>query len=264
MNKQTKTTLAAFLATSVAVFAGSSTKNAKLTESVCDCSVNLTGSIGIDLSSGYINKGRQFDTSAVFQPFVSVVVPTSLELGGVKVGFVGSTKQNLFTQDPLRTFGRSEYNAGIALNKDRFSLISTYEYVTSKNDWFPEAQGVNLVLNFNDSDLLPVALNPHAKTYLGVKRNNQPVGNYYEVGISPSTTVYNTKVSVPVTVGVGDKNFYTSGEAYGYTSAGVTTSTPLADHVSLTTGVTYFNTNEKNNAGNKNLWLTSVGVVVNF
>lgn len=262
MSKQTKTTLAAFLATSVATFAGTTTKATKPLEKEPDPIVS--GVVGIEAASSYINKGRQFDSNLVFQPFAAVILPTKLELGGVKLSVVGSTKQNLHTQNTLRGLARSEYNTGIVLNKDRFTLTSTYEWTTSDNNWFPDAQGVNLTLSYDDSGVLPVALKPYAKTYLGVKRNNQPVGNYYEVGISPSVHVGTTDVSFPASVGFGNRNFYVGGERFGYASVGVSTSTPLTDRISLVTGITYLNTNENINAGNKNLWLTSAGVVVSF
>lgn len=261
MSKQTKTTLAALLATSVAAFAGTSTKNVKPLENKPDPLV--TGVVGVEVSSGYINKGRLFDSSAVFQPFAAVIIPTKLELGGVKVSVIGATKQNLHTQEPLKTWTRSEYNAGLLLNRDRVTLTSTYEWVDSENNWFPDSQGVNVALHFDDKGLGPITVNPYAKAYFGTKRETQPVGNYYELGVAPSVAVYNTSVQFPVAVGFGNKNFYRTGEQYGYTSVGINTSTPLTNSVALTTGLTYFNTNNIN-AGKNDLWLTSAGIVVKF
>lgn len=262
MSKQTKTTLAALLATSVATFAGTTTKNTKPLEKEVD--PVITGAVGFEVSSGYINRGRVFDTSSVFQPFAAVILPTKLELGGVKVAVIGSTKQNLHSDHTSRTWSRSEVNLGLSFNKDRFTFTSTYEYVDSHNDWFKETQGVNLTLSFDDVGLTPVALKPYARTYIGTKRVGLPTANYYEVGIAPSFAVYNTEVSFPVTAGFGDRNFYKGGEKYGYTSVGVSTSTPLTNSVSLIAGATYFSTNENINTKNDNLWLTSAGIVVKF
>lgn len=261
MNKTKTTTLAALLATSVASFAGTSTKNTKPLETKSDPFV--TGVIGVEVSSGYINKGRIFDSSAVFQPFAAVIFPTRLELGGVNVSVIGSTKQNIHTASPLNGLSRSEYNAGLLLNKNRVTLTSTYEWVTSDQNWFPDAQGVNVSLSFDDTGLTPLALNPYAKGYFGTKRVGQPVGNYYEVGVAPTVSVAKTTVGFPVAVGFGNRSFFTTGERYGYTSAGVSTSTPLSNNVSFTTGVTYFNTNT-NNSGKDSFWLTSAGLVVKF
>jgi len=262
MNKTKTTTLAALLATSVASFAGTSTKNTKPLETKSDPFV--TGVIGVEVSSGYINKGRVFDSSAVFQPFAGVIFPTKLELGGVNVSVIGSTKQNIHTASPLNGLSRSEYNAGLLFNKDRVTLTSTYEWVNSDKNWFPDAQGVNLGLHFDDTGLTPLALNPYAKGYFGTKRVGQPIGNYYEVGVSPSVSLCSTKIGFPVAVGFGNKNFYTSGERYGYTSAGVNTTTPITKNVALTTGVTYFNTNNSNRGEKNDFWLTSAGIVVKF
>jgi hypothetical protein len=260
MSKQTKTTLAALLATSVAAFAGTSTKTIKPTEKESFAS----GLLGVEVSSAYINKGRLFDSSAVFQPFAAVIIPTKLELGGVKVAVVGATKQNLHTADPLKSWARSEVNAGLSFNKDRLTLVSTYEWVSSPNDSYTDSQGVNLTLSFDDSGVSPIALKPHVRGYFGTKGGFEPVANYYEVGIAPSVAVYNTEVAFPVNLGFGSKNFYKNGEKYGYTSVGVSTSTPLSQSVSLIAGVTYFNTNDKVNSGTKDLWLTSAGIVVKF
>lgn len=263
MSKQTKTTLAALLATSVAAFAGTTTKTTKAPEKESEPFVS--GVLGVEVSSGYVNKGREYDTNPVFQPFAAVIIPTKLELGGVDVAVVGSTRQNLHTKHPQKSWASSEYNAGLSIKKDRFVLTSTYEWFRSEKNWFSDTEGVNLTLNFNDQGLGPVALNPHVKSYLGTKReNNQSTGNYYEVGIAPSVGVFNTEVALPVNVGYGDKNFYNGGKNYGYTSVGITTATPILKNVSLITGVTYFNTNEKINSGKNDLWLTSAGIVVKF
>lgn len=261
MNKQTTTTLAAIIATSVAAFAGTSTKNVKTLETKSDPFV--TGVIGVEVASGYVNKGRVFDSSAVYQPFAAIVIPTKLELGGVKVSVIGSTKQNIHAASPINGLSRSEYNAGLLLNKDRVTLTSTYEWVSSDNNWFPDAQGVNVGLSFDDRGLTPLAMNPYAKGYFGTKRVGQPLGNYYEVGVAPSISVAKTTVGFPVAVGFGNRSFFSSGERYGYTSAGISTSTPLASNVSLTTGVTYFNTNTSS-SGKSDFWLTSAGLVLKF
>jgi hypothetical protein len=262
MSKQTKTTLAALLATSVAAFAGTTTKNTKPIEK--ETGPVITGAVGFDVASGYINRGRVFDTSSVFQPFAAVILPTKLELGGVKVAVVASTKQNFHSDHTSRTWSRSEVNAGLSFNKDRFTLTSTFEYVDSHNDWFKETQGVNLTLSFDDVGLGPIPLKPYARTYLGTKRVDQPTANYYEVGIAPTFSVYNTSVAIPVTAGFGDRNFYRGGENYGYTSVGISTATPLTNTVSLITSATYFSTNNNINTKNDNLWLTSAGIVVKF
>lgn len=261
MNKQTTTTLAAILATSVAAFAGTTTKNTKPIETKSDPFV--TGVIGVEVASGYVNKGRLFDSSAVYQPFAAIVIPTKLELGGVNVSVIGSTKQNIHDASPLNGLSRSEYNAGLLLNKDRVSVAASYEWVNSDQNWFPDAQGVNVALSFDDSGLTPLALNPYAKGYFGTKRVGQPVGNYYEVGVAPSVSVAKTTVGFPVAVGFGNRSFFSTGERYGYTSAGVSTSTPLTTNLSLTTGVTYFNTNTSS-SGKSDFWLTSAGLVLKF
>ncbi len=50
---------------------------------------------------------------------------------------------------------------------------------------------------------------------------------YYEIGVAPGHTWGPLTVTIPVTVGLGDNNFY-AGNSFGYVSAGVNLSVPLA------------------------------------
>jgi hypothetical protein len=261
MSKTTKTTLAAILATSIATFAGTSVQ----TTEGSNFEPSFSGVYGVDVSSGFVNKGRLFDSNPVFQPFGSIIIPTSLEIGGgIRTSVVGSSRQQLHTESPLSTWARSEVNVGFVFTKDRLSFIPTYELVTSSNRSYRSSQGVNLTLEFDDVGLTPLPIKPHARAYIGTKSGFERLANYFEVGISPTVAAGSTTVSFPVNLGVGTNNFYTGGERYGYTSAGVATSTPLCNKVSLVTGVTYFNTNENINNGKKDLWLTSAGIAVQF
>ena len=258
--KTKTTTLVAILATSVASFAGTTVKTA----SVETTEPSYSGFYGINAMSSYINKGKQIDKNQIFQPFAAINVPTKLELAGVKSSVVLETRQNLHTEKNFSVWARSEVNAGILLSKDRFSLLTTYELVTSPNKSFDHSEGVNFTLSFDDHGLAPISLNPRAKAYVGVKSGFEPLGNYYEVGVAPAFSAGKTTVSFPVNLGVGSKNYYKDNERYGYSSVGVSTVTPVFKNTSLVAGVNFLNTNEKINAGKKDFWMTSAGLVVSF
>ena len=260
--KTTTTTLALALATTVAAFGGTKTQTPA---EKLETKALYSGVYGVEVSSGFISKGRRLDSNAVFQPFAAISIPTKLEIGGgVEMAVVMSSKQQLHTEDPLSVWSRSESNIGLSFTKDRLSFISTYEIVTSPNNSYKNSQGVNLSLEFNDMGLTTLPIKPHVRTYIGTKEGFEKQSNYFEAGISPTVTAGSTNVSFPINVGVGAKNFYAGGERYGYTSAGVATLTPIYKDLSLTTSVTYFNTNENINNGKKDLWLASAGFVVQF
>jgi hypothetical protein len=258
--KTKTTTLAAILATSVASFAGTTVKTA----SVEKTEPSYSGFYGINALSSHINKGTEIDNNPIFQPFAGITVPTKLELAGVKTSVVLETRQNLHTDKNLSVWARSEVNAGILLSKNRISLLTTYELVTSPNKSFDHSEGLNFTLSFDDSGLAPISLNPRVKAYVGINSGFESLGNYYEVGVAPSFVTGKTTVSFPVNLGVGSKNFYKDNERYGYSSVGLSTVTPVFKNTALVAGVNYLNTNDKINSGKKDFWLTSAGLVVSF
>lgn len=260
--KTTTTTLALALATTVAAFGGTKTQTPA---EKLETKALYSGVYGVEVSSGFVNKGRRLDSNAVFQPFAAISIPTKLEIGGgVEINVVLASRQQLNTKSPLSVWSRSENNLGLSFTKDRLSLISTYEIVTSPNNSYKSSQGVNLVLEFDDMGLTTLPIKPHVRTYIGTKEGFERQSNYFEAGISPTVTAGITNITFPINIGVGDKGFYVGGERYGYTSAGIATLTPIYKDLSLTTNLTYFNTNENINNGKKDLWLTSAGFVVKF
>ena len=258
--KTKTTTLAAILATSVASFAGTTVKTATSEKN----GPTYSGFYGINALSSYINKGKEIDNNPIFQPFAAVNIPTNFELAGAKASFVLGTRQNLHTDKNLSVWARSEVNAGILLSKERISLLTTYELVTSPNKSFDHSEGVNFTLSFNDTGFSAISLNPRAKAYVGINSGFESLGNYYEVGVAPAFTAGKTTVSFPVNLGVGSKNYYKDNERYGYSSVGVSTLTPLFKNTALVAGVNYLNTNDKINSCKKDFWLTSAGLVVSF
>lgn len=263
MNKQTKTTLAVILATSVASFAGTKALD---TSMLTPAEPSVSGSVGVSVATGYIDKGREYDTHPVVQPWLNLAIPTTVEFMGTQSTIVLSTKQNVHTESPKADWWRSEVNAGLLMKRGRVSFLPSYELVTSPNHKFSKTESLNLCLGFDDTRLTPFALNPHVKTSISLKKNGleNTGGAYYEVGIAPSVKVQTTKVTFPINLGVGANNFYAQNEHYGYTSVGVNTDTPLVKNVSLVTASTYVNTNEYSNNGKTSLWLTSAGISVKF
>ena len=121
--------------------------------------------------------------------------------------------------------------------------VSYFEFDYPSQGASPQ-RSINTSISYDDTDLLGMwALHPHF-TYLqeltgnsngghvglGLDGGNKK-GQYYEVGIAPAFTFlkdskYAPTLTIPVTAGFGSSGFY--GTGFGYASAGLTVSVPLA------------------------------------
>ncbi len=241
----------------------------------CNCKqpcLSIDGSLGVDFLSNFTFRGTVLDRNPVVRPYLGLSVP--LPVGG---GVFDAASLNLSVAQALTTKGassrwsRTDASVGVAVVKGDFTVTTSYQVVTSPNNTFNTADGVAVRVDYNDEGLCPIlpALKPHVEAYFGL--NNNPgnstaagaVGNYYEVGIAPSTEVLGNKVSVPVNVGFGAGGYYTGGKNYGYASAGVQVSREIATNTTLTAGVTYLNSNDNVNS-NKNNWISTIGLRYSF
>ncbi|MGB8355370.1 MAG: hypothetical protein WCD79_15845 [Chthoniobacteraceae bacterium] len=121
--------------------------------------------------------------------------------------------------------------------------VSYFEFDYPSQGASPQ-RSINTSISYDDTDLLGMwALHPHF-TYLQELTGNangghvglgfggtSDKGQYYEVGIAPAFTFmkdskYAPTLTIPVTAGFGSSGFY--GTGFGYASAGLTVSVPLA------------------------------------
>jgi hypothetical protein len=87
-----------------------------------------------------------------------------------------------------------------------------------------------------------------------------------QVGIVPSKTFGPVTLSLPVTVSFDTDNFHGGDAGFAYVSAGLGASIPLAKHVALNLGVTFYHTNDEVIPVNpeEDFFTGSAGVTVSF
>jgi len=276
MKKITKTfvTALAILTTLTGIsFAGSSTKKVDFTQTELTTVKAVEVTVGADVVSNYVYRGTLLDSNPVVAPHVSLSIPTHLSLPGVDdVTLKLDTTQVFGTKSPPTTWNRSEVSAGVALTKGRFTLTPSYQIVSSPNGNLQDAHGVGIKLEYDDSSKAckdtckGIALKPYVSTYFGLEGNpgnGSKTGNYYEVGVAPSTKVQGVTVALPVAVGLGARGYYNNEKTYGYTSVGLNLSKEVAKNVAVVAGATYYNTDHAFN-GKSDIVSTRVGFAVSF
>jgi hypothetical protein len=224
----------------------------------------VEGSFGVDVATGYTFKGVHLDSKVSTQPYLNLRVPLTVNAYGLDTASVNlNTRQFSNPNAVVNDWYRSEVNTGVTFNSGSFSITPSYHNTSSPNSVGGSDQAVDLTVGYTGL----FGLNPHVTAYKGLAGTpgtGVGLGAYYEVGVSPSTSLGTTTLSLPVNVGYGTSNLYPQNQKYGYTSVGVATKTPLFKNVSLNTGVTYFNTKEALNPGNTNHWVGSAGVELEF
>jgi len=223
----------------------------------------ITGDLGVAVVSEYISRGLVLENQGVIaQPYLDLYF--KLYEGE---GFINKVTLNLGIwssihdhRQPTISGGASttdawyefDYTPGISVQfAKRFTLTTSYFEFDSPADKFSTARSINFNLAFDDSDFLGAfALHPHVAVLWELDAPGAAGlledGWYYEIGIAPSHTFGPVTVTIPVTVGLGNKEFY-AGDTNGYTAAGITLSTPLSfipekwGAWTFTAGYTYYN-----------------------
>jgi hypothetical protein len=273
----TKQSIAKFcvLAASVALpavsFAGTETagKDKVVTEVVKESCI--TGDLGVNFVSEYISRGLVLENQGVIaQPYLDLYFKLYEGEGFInKVSFNFGLWSSIHShqQPPGGTttdaWYEFDYTAGISVVfAKRFTGTLSYFEFDSPADNFATARSVNFNLAFDDTDFLGAfALHPHvavltelnAPGFAGLDED----GWYYEIGIAPSHTFGPLTVTLPINVGLGNSSFY-AGDTYGYSSAGISFSTPLSfipekwGAWTVSTGYTYYNLGDNLQTFSKN------------
>lgn len=85
------------------------------------------------------------------------------------------------------------------------------------------------------------------------------------IGIAPGTELGPVTLTFPINAAFATEEFFGLDGGFAYTSAGVSASIPLVDHVSLSLGVTYYYTNDSVIANADDSFFTgSAGIVITF
>lgn len=267
MTKTQTYAVAALIAAAFTAQAGTTSKAPTTPSTPPTAQTALEGSFGVDVTTGYTFKGVRVDTKPSTQPYLNLSLPLTVGAYGIDSASVNvATRQFSNPNAVVNDWYRSEISAGVTLNSGSFSVTPSFHQVNSPNSKVGSSQAVDLTVGYRGL----LGLNPHASVYQGL--NGTPgggsdSGTAYEVGVTPSVTVskvYNTTFALPVNVGYGANNFYANDQKFGYTSAGLSTKTPLLKNVFLNTGVTYYNTKDTLNPGNKDHWTAKAGLGVEF
>lgn len=263
MKKTYTYAVAALLATAFTLNAGT------LVQETVQCDLlTLKGGFGVDVVSGYTYKGIRIDATPSVQPYLNLRVPFDLNTSLVNSSALFLTGRQFTALNSIKNdWYRSEVTAGVDLTSGSFTLTPAWHAVNSPNGQGGQFQAASVTLNYDDSQSLGAfALNPRASVFYnfnGVAANNQSNGLSYELGVAPGFNLSTTRVTLPVTVGLGSNNFYITDQRYGYTAFGVASKTPLLKNVFLNTSVTYFSTKNALNTNN-NHWQVGTGIGVTF
>lgn len=200
---------------------------------------SITGDVGIDVASDYYFHGiLQQGNGSILQPYGNLSLKVSeggvFDSVSVDVGIWNSFHGRRGVAGQNSNWFEFDFTTGLTLNKGNWSISPKYIRYSSPGNYFGNSSAAALRIGYNDSDALgAMSLQP----YLWVeyeadgKSANGAAGSdgglYYEVGISPSRTFGDLTVSVPVKLGLGSNDYYTTDEAYGFSSVGVTASYAL-------------------------------------
>ena len=152
-----------------------------------------------------------------------------------------------------------DVNAGVYYTMDKWKFQLGY------GAWIYAEQVEHLVdgkISYNDGLINPFLM-LHGRVDSGLPYD---AGLVTQVGIAPGTTLGPVALSFPVTVSFDTDNFHGGDGGFAYVSAGVGATVPIADHVALALGVTYYHTSDDVIPSNPDSdFLTgSAGIVVSF
>jgi hypothetical protein len=253
---------AGILAAPTLSLAGTEIKESKEVKQVVETAKEswITGDLGLAVVSEYISRGVVNENQGfIAQPYLDLYF--KLYEGD---GFLNKISLNLGIWSSIHS-NHTFATPGTSLPAwYEFDWTPGLSFVFAKNftfsaSWFDfdfvssGGRAGNLYLNlaYDDSGALGAfALHPHVaamKTFIG-NGVGVPGGDhawYYEVGIAPSHAFGPVTITVPLTVGLGNETY--AGDDYGFFSAGINASVPLAFVPSrwgvwtATAGFTYWN-----------------------
>ena len=206
----------------------------------------ISGYAEIVVADKYIYQGFVLESRGpVVQPYIELLGEfytgdgflTSASLSLMvfnSVQFHNSGRSNI--ADPMRTWYEFEIKPGLqVVLAKKLTFTASYRRFESPNGYYGSANGIELSLEYDDSDLLgKFALNPHVTWIapLSADYEDSEEGHYFELGLEPSFQIgegsrYPVTVALPSTIAFGDQHYY-SGRSFGFASAGVKVSVPLA------------------------------------
>ena len=205
--------------------------------------------LNLDFTNAYFYRGiRQQDKGPIVQPAARLttrlVDDAELKLDGFlgtwnSFGPNGGTQTGALVED----WYESDLYAGFTLTHGKFSLTTSYTFLTSPSDAFQTVEELGFTLALDDSEWLKEwSLKPYATLAFETGSNGSDGANlnngvYLELGIAPgfSFDVGKTPVTVtfPASVGLSLADYYQdaggSDESFGFAQFGAKASIPLGD-----------------------------------
>ena len=189
---------------------------------------------------GYIleNQGAiiqpEFEVLARFYSGEGILTKASLRLY-VFSSFQTHESRDEKTDAMIHAWYEVQVETGIVLELAKhFTFSASYVRFESPNYAFIASNAAEFILSVDDSEWLGAyALHPHVSWFRpfpgGWQSSDE--GSYFEFGIEPERSFGKSErpvtVSFPIAVGLGQKRYYL-GEHFGFFSAGVAVSVPLA------------------------------------
>jgi hypothetical protein len=249
----------------------------------------ISGDLGVNFVSAYFSRGiLQENQGVIAQPWINIYFKLYEGDGFInKINLILGVWSSIHSEETGAIPGSTtsswyefDYTPGIAITfAKNWTLTTSYFEFTYPNDAFGLApqRSINTVLALDDSEWLGAfALKPHVTAlynFDGIAGLGQTDAWYFEFGIAPGFKAGPISFTIPLTVGFGDENFY-PGDSYGYFSAGLNASLPLAfipecfGAWTLNGGATYYNLGSATAAVNQdqdeNAFVFSGGLSIAF
>ncbi len=250
----------------------------------------ISGDLGVDFMNSYVSYGISIENQGlVVQPYADLCFPIFSGDGALtkvcaSLGIWNSlhTHRRPFVSGAQRTWYEFDFLTSIAFAFGKITLSPQWAHFTSPNGSFPNGGTLALRLDYDDSERLgPWALKPHALALMEIaqKTGSGPrLGNYWELGISPSYNAGPIALSATLTVGLGSGGFYggpvRGQDTFGFFSAGLAAEMPLGfipaalGNWALKANTTYFrqghNAATASNETGRSMWVFGSGIIVRF
>jgi hypothetical protein len=214
---------------------------------------NVTGFVGGTFTNAYVTRGAlQTNQGVIFQPYAELdfaLFDNSEQSGAFfkkSYAYVGIWNSLHTTHGPgtLASWYEFDWYVGAAVDiAGGFNLNLQYVEFLSPADAFGTAKNVQLVLSYDDSELIGniskdiPALKPYVQFFVttdGAAATGPGGGQYLEVGVNPSitfggeTATYPLTLTIPAAVGFGFGDFYEDDESFGFGRVGLSAGVPLA------------------------------------
>ena len=205
--------------------------------------------LNLDYTTAYFYHGIiQEDSGLILQPAARLTI-NLYEQGDFKIdGLLGTWNSFHGQKTGARTHSdftdywyESDFIGGAVLTKGKWSLTSTYAFLTSPSDAFETVQELDFSLAYDDSDLLgDFALHPYALIAIETGADasdgaDSDPGTYLELGIAPgfSFDIGSSPVAIsfPLSIGLSLHDYYQNAagedDTFGFAQVGVKASIPL-------------------------------------